>query len=133
MPTIVLRHITLRRSHAAASRDPARSETSSGVHVAERQATYAYRADQADRDNIIDDLSRPFTQRRDAQHSRPVWLRQTTLLKVIAGLIKPDEGGSLRQQAHFRDTHGRARDRHGLQNYALYPHLGRATTSASTT
>ncbi len=127
MPTIILRHITLRgdphRSSEAAIRRAA--ETSSGVHVAERQATYApTRADQADRDNIIDDLSLTIRNGETLSILGPSGCGKTTLLKVIAGLIKPDEGEILYDSKPISVTPMAER---GIgmvfQNYALYPHL----------
>ena len=128
MPTIVLRHVTLRG-------DPQHAGEAAGIrHVGaltanadgalRHTAPMHTRSEQAERENIIDDLSLTIRDGETLSILGPSGCGKTTLLKVIAGLIKPDSGEILYDSRPIDETPMADR---GIgmvfQNYALYPHL----------
>jgi multiple sugar transport system ATP-binding protein len=127
MPTIVLRHVTLRgdpqHSDQAAVRQTAAVGTSEEV-ITLHTAPMHTRSEQAERENIIDDLSLTIRNGETLSILGPSGCGKTTLLKVIAGLIKPDSGEILYDSKPIHETPMAER---GIgmvfQTYALYPHL----------
>ena len=131
MPTIHLRHVTK-------SYDLAHGGHPSGAAHIAAAATQGFRAsdtnryvqhtraehEPADRVNAIDDLSLIIKDGETLSILGPSGCGKTTLLKIVAGLINPDNGDVL---YNGRDIKGTSPADHGIgmvfQSYALYPHM----------
>ncbi len=130
MPTIVLRHVTLRG-------DPQHAGEAAGIrHVGaltanadgalRHTAPMHTRSEQAERENIIDDLSLTIRDGETLSILGPSGCGKTPG-EGHCRLIKPDSA-RYSTTAHDDETRWPIRDRMVFQIYALYPHLEARTT-----
>ncbi len=128
MPTIVLRHVTKRFNlHTLPSNDPPGKTAAIATRQHEpdsRDATAPTHSKPPGQVKALDDLSLTIRNGETLSILGPSGCGKTTLLKVIAGLSKPDEGQVTYDGVPIESIPMADR---GIgmvfQNYALYPHL----------